>query len=205
MKRSHFICVLVVALAAGFAGCQRPADEAKAPAQGTSGQPTAEESFETVVDTFRRGVEDIAIGFRVPDGSGGQTLMTGRNEVSHKLIPPAKPGDPYKAEITVTSQSEYSLQRSKAPSVQAESNQTADSGDDAQIYDPAVASAPDAGNEATTTADKNAVTVARTDNTYQRTYELIYENGRWKLLTKLDPKSEELIKFAFDRALGSQS
>jgi hypothetical protein len=32
----------------------------------------------------------------------------------------------------------------------------------------------------------------------------VYENGRWVLATKLDPKNEKSIQFAFDQALSSQ-
>ena len=37
-----------------------------------------------------------------------------------------------------------------------------------------------------------------------RQYELIYENGRWDLKTKLDLETERMIQDAFQRALRTQ-
>jgi hypothetical protein len=38
-----------------------------------------------------------------------------------------------------------------------------------------------------------------------RKYELVYEGGRWALVTPLDPKTEQSIQHAFDVALRTQS
>ena len=221
MNRSSFRHAFLAAVFAvvAAAGCQKPVNNSAATANpATSAQPTPEENFATIVETFRRGVEDVPIGFVVQDGSGSQTMMTGRNRVTHELFPPAKEGDPFKAVIKVNSESRYSLQRSTVDpktedSKQASDNSNADSsgtGSDVQIFDPAVASAPGANaadpRATTPKADKNVVTVAPpVENKHERTYHLVHENGRWKLVTKLDPKTEESIKFAFDRALNSQS
>jgi hypothetical protein len=217
MNRSSVghVFAAVALIVAAATGCQKQAGDTKAKAApAVTTKPTPEESFELIVETFRRGVEDVPFGFKVDDGSGGRTMMTGRNVVTHKLIPPAKEGEPLKAEIKVASKSQYSLQRSteqpEADSEESEDATDTESTDDSdvQIFDPAVASTPGAGTDrraTTTKEDKSAVTVARRDDQDERTYELVYENGRWKLVTKLDPKTEELIKFAFDRALATQS
>jgi hypothetical protein len=221
MNRSSFRHAFVAATltVAAAVGCQKPANNsATAVAPANTAQPTPEESFAMIVETFRRGVEDVPIGFVVQDGSGSQTMMTGRNTVTHELFPPAKQGDPFKAVIKVNSESRYSLQRStEEPNTgdanQASDNSNADSladGSDVQIFDPAVASAPGANgaDRRTTTpkAEKNAVAIAPpVENIHERAYHLVYENGRWKLVTELDPKTEGSIQLAFDRALESQS
>jgi hypothetical protein len=207
--------VAAVLIVAATVGCQKPADNSAATVAPAASAPLSpKESFDAIVEIFRRGVEDVPIGFVVQDDSGSQTMMTGRNTVTHELISPAKEGDPFKAVIKVSSESRYSLQRSteepnEEDSKQAATDSSAD-GSDVQIFDPAVASAPGTnGADPRATgpkADKNVVSVAPpVDNKDERTYDLVHENGRWKLISKLDPKTEESIKFAFDRALESQN
>lgn len=207
---AQFSRLVVVAAAITVAvsiGCQKKDRESQGAAAAASKQATPEESFESIVEMFRRGVEDIPIGFRVDDGSGGRTLMTGRNVVTHQLIPPGGDGDTYRAEITVESQSEYSLQRSNTSSASQPATsdaQPAADGSDFQSLDPSQASSPGAGTASSAKGDKSAVTVARNEEKDMRTYKLVYENGRWKLVSKLDPNTEGSIKFAFERALASQ-
>jgi hypothetical protein len=192
-------------------GCQKkPADTPAAQDAAETAQVTPEQSFELIVDTFRRGIEDVQIGFDIPDGRGGRTMMTGRNVVTHQLIAPAKDGEPYQGQIKVASESHYSMQRStEAVEVTEKAGDAADqqaSSSDIQVFDP-VASADNSKGESRPAepTNKNGVTVAQAMNENERTYDLVYENGRWKLVTKLDPKTEESIKYAFDRALDSQS
>jgi hypothetical protein len=191
-------------------GCQKkPADSPEAQEAAKNSRVTPEQSFELIVDTFRRGIEDVQIGFDIPDGRGGRTMMTGRNVVTHQLIAPAKEGEPYTGQIKVASESHYSMQRSTEAGEGAEKADTADqqaTSSDIQVFDP-VASADNSNAESRPAepANKNGVTVAQAKNENERTYDLVYENGRWKLVTKLDPKTEESIRFAFDRALASQS
>jgi hypothetical protein len=217
MKRLGFTHVLIATavMVVASAGCQKKSTKVETTdTSATPVQRTPQESFDAVIESFRRSVEEIPIGFVVQDSSGGQTMMTGRNTVSYELLTPQKEGEPFKAKITVTSDTQYSLQRSPEKPEADDSNQSQDSADEAssndsdvQIFDPAVASAPGGPDRRTTTGkiDTNAVTVARTANKLERYYELVHENGRWKLVTKLDPNTEESIKLAFDRALASQS
>jgi hypothetical protein len=210
--------VAAMLFAVACAGCQKKSQDTAVPtAPAPTAQSTPEESFEYIVETFKRGVEDVPIGFVIHDESGSQTMMTGRNEVSHEIIPPAKGGEPYKAVITVKSRSQYSLQRTekpKGPEEQDQSNgeNSGDAVDDTsgvEVFDPSIASADGTGvkdrRPTTPKPDKDAVTVAREDNEHERKYELVYENGRWKLITKLDDRTEKSIQLAFDRALESQS
>lgn len=216
---SRHAFVAAVLIVAAIVGCQKPASNSAATAAPAVSAPLSpEESFAAIVEIFRRGVEDVPIGFVVQDASGSQTMMTGRNTVTHELISPTKEGDPFKAVIKVNSESTYSLQRSteepsEEDSEQAATDSNADStadGSDVQIFDPSVASAPGANvaepRAAVPKADKNVVTVAPPrDIKQERSYDLVHENGRWKLISKLDPRTEESIKFAFDRALDSQN
>jgi hypothetical protein len=210
--------ILAATLLTVFAGigCQKKSIDAKATT--VAAEPvtaTPEESFAAIVEVFRRGVEDVPIGFALPDGSGNQSMMTGRNTVTPKLLPPAKDGEPFKAEIKVVSDIQYSLQRSSENSDAGKSDQAEDTGDDGsstddsdvQIFDPAVASAPGGAAERRpgSKIDPNAKIIAGTKNSFERIYHLVHEGGRWKLITELDPKTEELIKLAFERALESQS
>lgn len=214
--RPGILAATLLTVVAGV-GCQKESADTKA--AHVAAQPvkaTAEESFAVIVETFRRGVEDVPIGFALPDGSGNQSMMTGRNTVTPKLLPPAKAGEPFKAEIKVVSDIQYSLQRSSENSGANETDQAEETGGDSpstddsdvQIFDPAVAGTPGGAAERRPTASKidpNAKIIAGTKNSFERIYELVHEDGRWKLITKLDPKTEELIKLAFDRALESQS
>ncbi len=212
----QYAFVVAALIAVAGAGCQKKSsDTGTTAATPTAIQLTPEESFKLVVETFRRGVEDVPVGFVVQDRSGSQTMMTGRNEVSHELLPPANDGDPYKAVITVKSQSRYSVQRSEKTDDDANADQesessnrdpASDDGSGVEVFDPDLVAAPGADRRTTSKkVDKNAVAVAQKVEKHERNYELVYENGRWKLITKLDPKTEGSIKLAFDRALDSQS
>jgi hypothetical protein len=218
----HALCAALLATLASSVGCDQKSNTPIQPAPPAQvAKPGPEESFELIVETFRRGVEDIPIGFVVRDRSGGHSMMTGRNEVTHELIPPANEGDPYKGVITVESESRYSLQRSTdAPEESANADQSsadqsaanlAPSGVDSgvEVLDPDLVTTPGAAPEerpsSSAKGEKNGVTVTRKADVHKRTYELVYRNGSWRLVTKLDPKTEKSIQYAFDRALESQS
>jgi hypothetical protein len=188
-----------------------PATEAKAASEAN----TPEAAFTEIVEKFRRGVEDEPIGFVVRDSdSGRKTMMTGHNKVSYELLPSKKDGDPLKAIIKVTSESRYSMQRTNEAGQNDSENEEADQSSDAQpaesdvqVFDSSIVSTPDQSAKPASpadAADSKAVVVARADDEFERSYELVYENGRWKLVTELDPDTEGLIKLAFDRALATQ-
>jgi hypothetical protein len=46
--------------------------------------------------------------------------------------------------------------------------------------------------------------VARQRDEGQKDYELVHENGLWRLITELDPETEQAIREAFARALKTQ-
>ena len=207
----------LLAVFAGGAGCaEESAVTIQPPPPPLVALTGPEASFEAVVETFRRGVEDVPIGFVVHDDAGGHSMLTGRNEVTHQLVPPTKEDDRYHGTITVKSQARYSMQRSTEETNDQADEQSGDenangqqSGDESgvEIFDPALVSAPDEPikDRRPANRDKNAAIVARKETKHERSYQLVYENGRWKLITKLDPKTEKSIQYAFDQALKSQS
>jgi hypothetical protein len=191
------------------AGCQKKTEAVPQPAVTT--QPpslTPEESFAQIVETFRRGMEEIPIHFVAPDASGGHSMMTGRIEVSHELVQPANETEKLKGIITVRSQMRYSLKRSNEAPATGESESDDLSGvlddeSDTQVFDPALVETSEP-SRTTSRPGKPEVTVASEENKSERKYELVYEDGRWVLTTKLDPETEKSVQNAFEHALSSQ-
>ena len=221
MKRVDYQVVLLTmsaTLAACMIGCTESSDlvaGVNRSAPGSTAKPGPEESFELILETFRRGVEGVKIGF-VARREGGHSMMSGDNKVSHELIPPKKEGEPYKAIITVQSQSSYSLQRTTTTDEPRGDNKS--SGQDAQsgiggadgtvdILDSNLVGTPTDAAPTPRSAPVNAdsTTVARRPQTaVKKSYELQYENGRWALMSKLDPETEQGIENAFEHALKTQ-
>lgn len=207
----HTIASGILTIVAVSAGCQQKATTATPPTAVAPASLGPEESFEAIVASFKEGVEDVDIGFFVPDRAGGHSRMDGTNQVSYELIKPEKEGGQYKGIISVRSEAHYSVQRSteaKEPEEQTEEDSEgglADEDSDTEVFDPALVTTPDPNRSAATKLGKNEVLIAREENTTDRKYELVYENGRWVLTTKLNPKTERAIQNAFERALESQS
>jgi hypothetical protein len=218
MNRVYSQLLLLACASLWLSGCQQQSVSPIQPAgPKTSANPTPEESFELIAETFRRGIEARAIGFRLPTREGGHSMMAGSNEVTHELIRPVKEGEPYKGIITVVSKSQYSIQRSadrqEESNKEKEANrQEAESPLDGAgnpngvgILDPSLVSTSSTNSSpsrADSTAGENAVT--RRSNESDRKYELIYKDGRWSLVTELDPETEQSIQYAFDHALKTQ-
>jgi hypothetical protein len=172
---------------------------------------TPEAAFAEIVAEFRRGVEKTPIRLNVHDNDGSKTMMTGKNVVTHEVLPTKNEGDPLKAVIRVSSESRYSVQRStesrKTNSSNDATEQSASTDSNVQVFDSSIASTTSqsaTSNPSAETADPKAVVVGMADEKDERAYELVYENGRWKLITELDPDTEGLIKLAFERALATQ-
>jgi hypothetical protein len=137
--------------------------------------------------------------------------MTGSNEVSSELIKPATDGGQYKGIITVRRESQYSLKRSTEINPEEETaedgndDEILEDGSETEILDPVIVNTPDPNRSAGSKLGNNEVMVASQESFSERKYELVYDNGRWTLTTKLDPKTETSIQSAFDRALNAQS
>jgi hypothetical protein len=214
----QFVLAVCVAVAGAWAsGCEKKSVRPIQPAGPTiSANPTPEQSFELIAETFRRGIEANKIGFRIPR-EGGHSMMAGSNEVTHELIPPAKDGEPYKGIITVVSKSQYSIQRSAdRQDEEAQEEESGnpqgdlpfgDSGDPSggEILDPdLVSTSSTSGSASRPTSTAGDKTVTRRLNESDRKYELVYKGGRWSLVTELDPDTEQAIQYAFDHALKTQ-
>jgi hypothetical protein len=206
----------ILSVLAAVVGCQEQSGAAKRDtARPRDAKPSPEESFALILETFRRGVEDVPIGFIAHDAEG-HSMMTGRNEVSHELIRPAKEGDPYKAIITVASQSRYSIQRSTSEEevdeqTDEQQDSLAEQGDegDLEIFDRDLISRSSQAKQDRRTspsaADGPDKTIARQADRQERKYELLYQDGKWQRITELDPETEQSIENAFKRALAMQN
>jgi hypothetical protein len=212
IRFDYFVVAATLLLGVCSTGCKEEAPKGSVAA--ARAKPGPEESFELIVETFRRRVEDTPVGFVLHD-SGGRSMMTGKNTVSAELIAPANDQEKYKAIITVDSQSSYSINRSKSG---AENNTSRDqerngsanlfAEDDegsGQILDSELVSPSGAENESPRQEpEATKDIVAQRPNVRKRRYELVYDNGRWALVTPLDEKTEQSIQYAFDQALETQ-
>lgn len=193
------------------AGCNQRASSKPAAAA----KPTPEDSFKFIVDTFRRQVEGQGVGFVITEGSS-RTAMSGTNKVAAELIRPKSADDHYKAVVTVETISSYSLRRTKsAEDIEREQNakkqastSLVDSSDKKglEFIDSNLAGTTQ--KETSPTAPKTNLppveTVTRRPESEKRKYELVHDGDRWALVTKLDPKTEQSIQFAFNEALSRQ-
>jgi hypothetical protein len=207
------MCLSFLLSVAVVTGCEEKATVSLRPASPRPiGKLSPEESFELIVETFRRGIEDVKIGFRTTR-EGGHSMMHGKNEVTHKLIPPAREGEPYKGIITVNSESHYSLQRSTdrdddSKTEEEEKDGDSQSGLDAtgelggtEILDSdLVGTSGGSGKGGRSQLPTGDEIVSRRPDQTERKYDLVYENGRWALVTKLDPELEQSIDYAFKHA-----
>lgn len=221
MKRpsrySATIAATVLAAAICCSGCYDKA--------GTQGgtvarkKPTPEESFQLIFETFRRGIETgangVSGGFVSTDASR-RTRLTVDNTVSQELIPPTTADEPFRAKITVVSRSAYSLTRNEVEEVEGEGEEakvgeqenstelgTTEPTAEVNILDPELISVPKV-NPGERDEDFNDPVSRRADEE-KRTYELVYQDGRWRLLTKLDEETEKAVQSAFEKALRTQT
>jgi hypothetical protein len=211
----YYLIVCVAMVGAALTGCANEAPEGTA-ASMKRAKPGPEESFKLIVDTFRRGVEDVPINFVVRQ-EHGHSMMVGKNDVRHTLIPPSKEDDPYKAIITVDSKSSYSIQKSGASEEDdAHGNRSeeppraggelANDPSGLEVFDSDLVNASPSTNSNRSNGPiaSEPIVRRRADDWPAREYELEYRNGRWELLTKLDPETEQSIQNAFDQALRTQ-
>jgi hypothetical protein len=177
-------------------------------------KPAPEASFDIIMDTLKRRIQDVPVGFVAPT-SGGHSRLVASNTVDFELVPPTKEGVPYRAIVTVTSRSRFSLQRpigggDKQPKVedQGRSNSLDDPSGLAagvDIAEPGLAAAPSGGGERRDRPEATGTDVVRyVDPEVVKKYDLEYKGGRWALLTKPDPETERSIQSAFDEALATQ-
>jgi len=176
--------------------------------------PTPEQSFDTIFDMFRRRIEDTPVGFVVSDSTGRSSSLIGKSTVSKELIPPTGEGQPYKAIITVTTESRYAIMRTKEADDDNSADQQNEKNSSDTLGDPS-ADQDDLGDQSPPTKPANDTSKGRIatdvirppgqDKQDVRKYELEYQNGRWKLITELNTKTEQSIQNAFKNALDTQN
>jgi hypothetical protein len=206
LRRS--ILVLSLALPALAAGCDRHLANGKS---ATVAKNSPEQRFQNILDSFRRKIEDQPVGFVVAEG-GSRTTMMGSNKVTSELIRPETADGHFKAIITVSSQSRYSVRRTESEHDKNSQNQGSSSLDDPKekqgvgILEPDLANSSH--NESAPTTAKatkpGEEIVTRRPNEDVRKYELEDDGDRWVLITKPDSKTEQSIAFAFSEALARQ-
>jgi hypothetical protein len=219
MKPLGIQIALLVAISAGVAcctSCKRAGSAGTStPSASKFIKPTPEESLTFIMDTFRRRMEETPIGFVIAD-SNGRSTMTGTNKVSYELIQPAAADDKLKAVVTVTSQSRYSIKRSKENADDKQDDQNAkkaaslpdpnDEKNGVESFDPSFSGKQpvESSSPSPSTSRTGEDVVARRPEEETRKYELDYVDGRWKLVTELSPDTESSIQNAFTNALDTQ-
>ena len=204
------LLVLSLTVPALVAGCNHTAANSRAAA---GNKPSAKDRYENIMDSFRRKVDGQPVGFTVAD-NGGRSTLVGSSKVTSELIPPATADGNYKAIITVTTETHYSLRRSPKSAEEAERDQNAKNQSSTALNDKDKQGVGIL--ESDLTAHRNDTSqsmpkpqteedvVTRRPTADIRKYELIDDGERWTLVTKLDPKTEASIQFAFDEALSRQ-
>ncbi len=213
------LCVAVMAIGAGLTGCQpdTPSGANGSTASKPATPPTPEERFQRIVTTFRNAIDTdasgVRTGIRYDDTSGHSSISVRKSVTDVKLIPPTKEGEPYRGTITVVRNISYSMRMSAPNSGNGESatrngdsdqqeSLDASSGNGVDVLDPNLMAAATK-SDSPGPVPEDEVVARRTDED-ERTYELEYENGRWVLITKPDPKTEQSIAYAFEHALAIQ-
>jgi hypothetical protein len=171
---------------------------------------TPEESLQVILDTFKRGIEDVQAGF-VAAEQNGHTMLTTTNKVTHEIFPPAGENEPYRANIIVTSTSRFSMQRSESEEEKdRKKDKESQKSGSTDLSDPS-ADPNDAGIDLPSSIPNksrinvNDGEVARIPDESKRVYELVYKDGRWTLVTELNKDTEKSIQNAFQHALATQS
>lgn len=159
-------------------------------------------------------------GFEIKNPDGRSRLLDS-NQVSTEIIPPTKEGEPYRAKVTILSKSSYYLTKERE-----ESNETQDQDGDGRnnqltpgsqepaaagntgidILDPDLVASPrrDGSGLPQTPGSSDTIVTRRSEATDERVFDLEYKDGRWILLTKPNPQTEQAISNAFEQALSSQ-
>ncbi|MEX0641482.1 MAG: hypothetical protein WD468_02210 [Pirellulales bacterium] len=199
-------------------GCGKSASERSA--ELAAAKPAAEQSFELIMETFKRRIEGTPSGF-ISKQQGARSRLTASNQVTSQVIPPAQEGEPYRAEVTVVSETRYSLQR---PTEETDDSTKKDDDDrnnkrsgpgivdnpadintGLNILDPGlIGSTGDEGQTQQASPSKSEPEFSRRNDKEERTFKLEYKNGRWALMTKPDPKTERAIELAFEESLSTQ-
>jgi hypothetical protein len=177
-----------------------------------------EQRFESILERFRQSIETnepgVVSGFTISEKDGGRSRLTFQTDVSHKLFPPKNPDEIYRAEITVTTRSRYSMilpqdtpakeeKDTKTPDdEQGDSDLINDNWDDdlsGRLLESQQSSANEKSARARSPLTDEILATPPTEDV--QTFELAYKGDRWVLSTK--PQLES-INEALEHALTQQ-
>jgi hypothetical protein len=201
--------IAALLLLATGAGCQRGAASADAPKKSTP-----QESLESVLTTFRRGMETGAGSIVASSGSlahqdGGVSVYTIENQVSHEYLPAEQADGEHRAKITVESRSRFSIKPAQGNKDSRDDTSEKSAREGAGTASGAAGAgvggglSSGGGSRSTSRGVGGEVPEAH-KNTEIRTYELAYRNGRWELVTAIDPETDKAALEAFKYAIQTQ-
>lgn len=214
MFNRPFSCVLLVFAAVVCAVCGGCDEQETSVGKPNGSLASPEESFEEIVNVLEEGLElpgGQASGF-VTSSSGASSRFQVHNTVDSKFIPPAGANEPYRGEITVTTHSIYSLRKLDDDDDEDDRKQPGAKRNSALLEESAEAGAGFSSfDESLVTESKDNKSgrgeidsVHRRADKIERKFELVFENNRWVLLTKVDKENDTAIEKAFSRALSMQ-
>ncbi len=186
-------------------GCSSPTPPAPPMAP-----PTAEERFDTIVQTLKRRIEnEPMVGGAGLDSPPGTPIADSTARVSHELTPPAGEGEPYRAVVHLTTTSKVTV---VLPPPSEEDQKKDQAKTNAQVAE--------LKSDLEGVGDLDALVVPTTEGLNSRfskspiheitpeesrsSYELEFRNGRWELLTELDEENEPFYALAIEFALKTQ-
>jgi hypothetical protein len=203
--------IFMAACALLVLGCeQQPAT----PVPPVAVRPTAKQSFEQIVRFVTDGLEMPGAGsMYVTQRDGTSSRFQVHNSVTSQITPPANANESYRGTITVTSRSVYSLRQAKeeedeeeAPPEQSSfgmEDEIEEGGTGFQVMDQELITGSKKDDK---TGAQEIERVQRHTDEEVRKFDFAYENERWVIKSKIDPKAEgqAAIVSAITRALQLQ-
>jgi hypothetical protein len=216
MKSSgvRYACFAAVScLLAACVSCNHSSSGSQSAASRAHAKPGPKESFQTIIDVFKHRMEDTPVGFVVTN-SNGRSSLTGQNKVDYELIEPKTESDPYKAVVKVSTRSRYSVKvQSEVPDESAREKNAKKAErllpektvKGQEPFDSSIgkASADDSKSAATPTTHTSEQVIPHEEKD-DRKYDLLYEDGKWVLVTELNKETEQAVQNAFKSALDTQ-
>jgi hypothetical protein len=206
------VCAVMVCLLGVTASCTHQSAATTTAAAKKHAKPGPEESFQTIMDTFRRRMEETPVLF-VVNNSNGRTSMTGTNKVSSEVTPPKSQDEPYKATITVHSESRYSVKVSAETADDSGHDKNSNKSDRLlqdkdqkgnESFEPSFAKGSNDASKSTAPTTHATEQVLPHTDIEEHKYDLVYQDGRWVLVTELNKETEQAVQNAFKSALETQ-
>jgi hypothetical protein len=177
------------------------------------GKPGPEESFQVIMDTFRRRMEETPVGF-VVNNPNGRSTMTGTNKVSYEVSAPKSADEKYKAVVTVKSQSRYSVKVSteapddagheKGPKNDRLLPDKEKDQKGSESFEPNFAKGASETSKSNSSSTHVTEQVMPHEDVEEHKYDLLYQDGKWILVTELNQETEQAVQNAFKTALETQ-